>query len=85
MSKKEKLIARLLTRPVDFTYAELIKLMAAFGFEEETSGKTSGSRVAFINSATKQILRLHKPHAGNILKGYQLAQLINELKNFKLL
>ncbi|MBO9731874.1 MAG: type II toxin-antitoxin system HicA family toxin [Chitinophaga sp.] len=83
MSKREKLIARLLSKPVDFTYAELIKLMAALGFEEETSGKTSGSRVAFINSSTKQIIRLHKPHPGNILKRYQISQLINELKNLE--
>lgn len=85
MSKKDKLIARLLTKPTDFTYAELTRLLAGFGFKEETSGKTSGSRVAFINSTTKQILRLHKPHPGNILKSYQISQLIDELKNFKLL
>lgn len=33
MSKKEKLVARLLTRPKDFNYDEARTLLCALGFE----------------------------------------------------
>ncbi|GAA0532648.1 type II toxin-antitoxin system HicA family toxin [Chitinophaga japonensis] len=85
MSKHEKLIARLLTRPTDFTYPELVKLLFGWGYEESSQGKTSGSRVAFINRTTQHIIRLHKPHPGNVLKRYQVDLVIEELKNVKLL
>jgi len=80
MSKAEKLIARLLSRPKDFTYEELRKLLRHLGYSESQSGKTSGSRVAFLNDNTKHIIRLHKPHPANELKQYQIEQVIEELK-----
>jgi len=80
MSKAEKLVKRLLSRPKDFTYNELRKLLDALGYEESQSGKTSGSRVAFIDLKTKHIIRLHKPHPSNELKQYQMDQVIEELK-----
>lgn len=76
MSTKEKLLNRFLTKPKDFTYDELRKLLRHFGYEEEFLGKTSGSRAAFINKETLHIIRLHKPHPGNELKTYQIDQLI---------
>ena len=42
MSKKEKLIARILTYPKDFTYDEMRTLLGLLGFEERSNGKTSG-------------------------------------------
>lgn len=44
-------------------------------------GKTSGSRVAFINLKTKHIIRIHKPHPGNELKSYQIELIFKELKD----
>ena len=79
MSKEEKLIKRLLTKPKDFSYNELRRLLAFLGYIENPSGKTSGSRVSFYNSNTNHIIRLHKPHPGNELKQYQIEQLIDEL------
>ena len=79
MSTKEKLINRFLGRPKDFTYDELKKLMNLLGYKEVSGGKTSGSRVAFINSYTDHIIRLHKPHPKPVLKNYQLQMLIKEL------
>ena len=79
MSKDEKLIKRLLLKPKDFTYNELRKILIHLGYLETQSGKTSGSRVAFINNETKHIIRLHKPHPGNELKQYQIEQIIEEL------
>ena len=81
MSKAEKLIKRFLSKPKDFTYSELEKLLKGFGYKEVKMGKTSGSRVAFINDETKHIIRLHKPHPRPELKRYQLEYLIEELKN----
>lgn len=79
MSQKEKLIKRLLNKPVDFTYDELRKLLGKLGYKESQSGKTSGSRVAFFNEKTGHIIRLHKPHPKNVLKQYQIEQLVEEL------
>ncbi|EMO53837.1 type II toxin-antitoxin system HicA family toxin [Leptospira noguchii] len=81
MSKSEKLIQRFLGRPKDFSYDELRKLFSGFGYIEDNSGKSSGSRVAWIHSETKHIIRLHKPHPKNILKSYQINQILDELKS----
>lgn len=80
MSKTEKLIRRFLTKPKDFTYNELGKLLNSFGYQEAKTGKTSGSRVAFINPDTKHIIRLHKPHPDPELKTYQLDYIEDELR-----
>ena len=80
MSKEEKLVKRLLAKPNDFTYNELKSLRSHLGYVETQGGKTSGSRVAFINEKDKHIIRLHKPHPNNELKKYQIEQVIEELK-----
>lgn len=80
MSKRNKLLERLLNKPKDFTYTELKTLLSGFGYEEDHSGKTSGSRVKFINFHTKNIISLHKPHPGNTLKSYQIDYIIDELQ-----
>ncbi len=83
MSKKEKLIARLLSRPRDFMYSEAKTLLGYFGFEESHKGRTSGSRVEFIKD--KDTILLHKPHPSGELKPYQVRQLIDTLKDLKLI
>lgn len=80
MSKFEKLKYRLLKKPKDFTYDELRTVLIGLGYSESNKGKTSGSRVAFINHDTKHILRIHKPHPKNIIKAYALEYIIDELK-----
>jgi len=79
MSKNEKLVQRLLSLPKDFTWEELVKLLALFGFTEFKKGKTGGSRRKFADEK-KNLITLHKPHPGNILKGYALKQVIDHLK-----
>lgn len=76
MSKSEKLVLRLLSRPKDFTYSEVKTLLRYLGFEEIHKGKTSGSRVMFQRSSDKVSILLHKPHPGNIVKLYVIDQLI---------
>lgn len=80
MTKREKLLERLLQKPSNFEYDEARTLLSRLGYSEENRGRTSGSRVAFVNNETRHIIRLHKPHPGNILKRYQLEQLIDELR-----
>jgi hypothetical protein len=81
MSKLEKLIKRLISRPKDFSYNELIVLLGAYGYRESKGGRTSGSRVAFINPESRHIIRLHKPHANHELKQYQIDQIIDEFQS----
>ena len=79
MSRKDKLLSKLLRRPKDFTYHELVNLLGYFGYYEFKKGKTAGSRRAFVHQKTKHIIRLHKPHLKNILKRYQIEEVIDEL------
>lgn len=80
MSKKEKLVARFQSLPRDFTWTELKTLLSYFGFEEISTGKTSGSRVRFYQENFPPIM-LHKPHPEKILKLYQINAIKNYLEN----
>jgi len=73
MTKKEKLIERFLSMPKDFHFKEMVRLLRIYGFEEVSIGKTSGSRVKFMNEEGVPIT-LHKPHPSGIMKQYQLKQ-----------
>nr|MBS0036629.1 type II toxin-antitoxin system HicA family toxin [Saprospiraceae bacterium] len=74
MSKKDKLISRFLSMPSDFRYDEMVRLLGYFGFTEVKKGKTSGSRVKFVNKEGIPIY-MHKPHPHGIIKRYQLKQI----------
>jgi hypothetical protein len=80
MGKADKLLKRFLSKPRDFSYGELKRLLKSFDYEESKMGKTSGSRVAFINSKSNHIIRLHKPHPKPELKHYQLNDIEEELR-----
>jgi hypothetical protein len=80
MNQKDKQIARLLSKPKDFRYSELVSLLGALGYLEVRTGQTSGSRIAFCHGKTRHIIRLHRPHPLNILKLYQLDLIIEALK-----
>jgi|SaaInlStandDraft_2_1057019.scaffolds.fasta_scaffold15313_6 hypothetical protein len=80
MSKSDKLLERFLSKPSDFKFSELKKLLVSLGYREMRLGKTAGSRVAFINESKDHIIRLHKPHPRPVLKKYQVNQIIEELQ-----
>jgi hypothetical protein len=82
MSRTEKLLQKLLSKPKDFTYSELVRFLKGLGYSEQQG---SGSRVVFINDKLKHNLKLHKPHSENILKRYQIDLVIDELKTKDLL
>jgi hypothetical protein len=79
MSKKGKLIARLLSRPLDFSFDETVRLLGYFDYSLMSSGKTGGSRVLFADTDNNYI-RMHKPHPRNTLLAYQIDDLIYVLK-----
>lgn len=76
MGKIEKLIERLLSNPKDFTWDELIKVLKYYGYDEM---KTGGSRRKFVDTQNN-IISLHKPHPGNIVKSYALNDVIQHLQ-----
>ena len=82
MTRSEKLTTRLLTRPKDFTYNELKRLLNGLGYIEMQG---SGSRIVFSNRKLKHSIKLHKPHPGKIMKKYQIDLVIRELKLKELL
>lgn len=84
MSKINKQIERLKSKPKDFTYDEAKQILNSFGFYENNKGKTSGSRVAFFSIRYGKI-ELHKPHPGNILKPYVIKNVVEELRGRGLL
>ena len=80
MSRLEKEIERLKSKPKDYTYDEVKSLLNKLGFYENNKGRTSGSRVEFIKNGEVEI-ELHKPHPKNIIKPYQIKIIIEKLKD----
>ena len=79
MSTLQKEIESLKSKPKDFTYDELKYILNKIGFFEDNKGKTSGSKVRFRNNNNIKI-ELHKPHQKNILKPYQINEIIRVLQ-----
>ncbi len=78
MGTKEKLLERLKCLPTDFTFAEAERLLTLLGYTKSNKGRTSGSRVMYIDKQNRKIL-LHRPHPGKILKVYVLNDILNKL------
>ncbi|MBQ7925954.1 MAG: type II toxin-antitoxin system HicA family toxin [Lachnospiraceae bacterium] len=78
MSKKEKLIKRLLKRPRDFSFDEMVILLSYFGYQLKQGG--SGSGIKFIKANSNEVINFYKPHPNGILKKYILEQVIEKLR-----
>lgn len=83
MGTKDKLIARFKSQPSNFTWAELVRLFAIFGYEINNKGKTSGSRVIFTKG--ESAYAAHKPHPDSTIKPYVMRQVLEFLNNNKLI
>lgn len=83
MGKKDKLIDKLLKKPKDFTFDEMVVLLSYFGYELKHSG--TGSGVKFIKEGSNEIINFHKPHPSGVLKRYVLDQVIEKLRKDGLL
>lgn len=71
-------------KPKDFTFDDAETLLKYLDYVRSNKGKTSGSRVMFINEEHGSIL-LHKPHPQKELKSYQIKQLIEILEQEELI
>ena len=85
MGQFEKLVQKFLQMPVNFTYNELVALLKGFGYKEFAKGKTSGSRVIFINEEIGSSILIHKPHPQKEIKKYILKQVLESLTELGLL
>ncbi len=82
MGTKQKLIERFKRQPKDFTFDELVKLFSIFGYSLYNKGKTSGSRVLFVNGDST--FEMHKPHPQNTLKMYVMRNVLDFINENKL-
>ena len=74
--KRDKLLSAMFTsRTVRFD--DVVTLLTGLGFA--CKKEAAGSRVRFV-SVNGKIWAMHKPHPGNELKPYQIAQLREFLK-----
>ena len=78
MSNKEKLIDRLIKKPKDFTFDEMVLLLSYFGYELKQGG--TGSGVKFIKEGSNEVINFHKPHPNGVLKKYVLDQVVEKLR-----
>jgi hypothetical protein len=77
MSKREKLIEKLLNPQAVITWQELVTLLCGLGYQQV---KGSGSRIKFDNGNPLLAIRLHKPHPGNEVKAYVKRLVAEHLK-----
>jgi hypothetical protein len=81
MSQHEKLKEKLLRLPKNFTYDEMVTLLAGLGYVKDERRKTSGSAVIFYNKELNDKIMFHKPHPEKELKHYILGLIIEKLKD----
>lgn len=79
MNTTAKLLRRLTQGAHDFTWSELVTVLASLGFVETSSGR--GSRRTFV-SPQGQKIHLHQPHPGNTVKRYMMKQVISALRSY---
>ena len=75
MSRAEKLLRRLRSRPKDFTWDELVTVLSGLGFE---MFRGSGSARKFIHP-DRQVLILHEPHPQKTLKRWAVDYVLREI------
>lgn len=78
----DKQIMRLCSKPKDYTYSEVRRLLCALGFVESTKGHTSGSRVQFYRERDKRVIDLHKPHPGDEMRYVATLDLLKKLREY---
>lgn len=82
MTRINKLILRLKSKPKDFSWDELVAVLIKLGFIELQG---SGSRVKFYHAELDRMIHLHRPHPTKILKRYMLNEVIELLTKEKLI
>ena len=59
----------------------MVKLLIGFGYSIRNKGKTSGSRIRFINKETMSVIDMHKPHLSNVINEGVMKDVYTKLKN----
>ncbi len=84
MGTREKLIEHFKSQPADFTFDEMERLLAVYGYSRGNKGRTSVSRVEFVCNGKPPII-LHRPHPAKIIRGYAMKQVLADRKwNYKI-
>jgi hypothetical protein len=76
MSKQQKILKRLLSKPTDFTWSELATLMKGLSYDLQKAG---GSGRKFAHNETGATLFIHEPHPSKVLKPYQVRDVLYHL------
>ena len=79
MSRRKKLLLKLVDDPRNFSWDDFVALMGHLGYRKAKSGKTSGSRRRYVHASYAPI-SLHEPHPQNTLKQYQIEVVIEALR-----
>jgi predicted RNA binding protein YcfA (HicA-like mRNA interferase family) len=77
MSELSKQKNRIKSKPTDYKWDELTRLLNKLGYDEIQG---SGSRVKFYNRKKDSLIALHKPHPSSILKQYMVKAIVNTLE-----
>ncbi len=75
MSVKDKLVRKVISLSCDVTFGEITKFLKIFGYNLDNKGKTSGSRVVFVDENGSKIY-FHRPHPSNIVKKVYILEMI---------
>lgn len=76
MGKSEKLISKLKGSKT-FAWSDLVTLLTQLGYQKK---EMEGSRVRFFHPDSGHIIRLHRPHPENHVKGGALKDIRQQLK-----
>lgn len=79
MSQHSKLLKRFLSKPTDFSWAELVSLLRHLGFDL-IPDKSGSSGRKFIHGEKKTIINLHEPHPKKVILSCYISQIIKSLK-----
>jgi len=76
MTKRDKQLAKLLSKPATFKWRELCGVLSGLGFSQLEG---SGSRVKFYHKETSIIINLHNPHPENTVPEYAIRRVAETL------
>ncbi|WP_026596619.1 type II toxin-antitoxin system HicA family toxin [Methylohalobius crimeensis] len=82
MSAQDKLLENLRQAKKTYPWNDLVSLLRKLGYQQK---EMAGSRVRFYNPTTGHMIRLHRPHPENVIKGGALKDIKITLKQEGLL
>jgi len=66
VSQQQKLLDAFVGCRGPFPFADLVRLLAGLGYEQQSGGITGGSRRTFYNPKLKHVLKFHAPHSKDV-------------------